>query len=290
MSVLMKFPMNTPIFTVLNESNSLFQNTTFPLPAVVLTGNCKFSLSQECLPLDHILFLHKHICIDIEMMWELEQMTVNQCNNDLWRRERIYRLTASNFYNIYIRQDNYKNLANNIYDAHFRDLSRIPSIAHGQTYETVARNFIRNEHKVKLLRKVGLISSPYFPYLGASPDGLFQTDDDTYLLEIKCIFNPEGKDIDELSNRSNFCLNKSSGEWKLKHNHPYYYQMQGQLALSNLSKCQFLLLYKLPNFIHSEVIMFNKDLWLNMEEKLKKFYINYYLPLITSKSNSSGFD
>lgn len=201
------------------------------------------------------------------------------------KRERMYRLTASHFYDIFIRINNFKQLAERIYHSHFQDLSKIPSIAYGVQHENVIRNFIRNENNVKILRKVGLVSNPYYPFLGASPDGLYQTDDgETLILEIKCVFNPDGIDLEQLSKRSNFCLSKTlTGEWKLKHNHRYYHQIQGQLALSNLTKCRFVLFYKYPNCIHSEIIKFDNQLWTDLEIKVKNFYVNDYLLLITTK-------
>lgn len=169
------------------------------------------------------------MCFDIEKIWELEQSTVNQSTSEMWKRERMYRLTASHFYDIFIRINNFKQLAERIYHSHFQDPSKIQSIAYGVQHENVIRNFIRNENNVKILRKIGLVSNPYYPFLGAYPDGLYQTDDgETLILEIKCVFNPDGIDLEQLSKRSNFCLSKTlTGEWKFKHNHRYYHQIQG---------------------------------------------------------------
>ena len=60
------------------------------------------------------------------------------------------------------------------------------------------------------------------PFLGASPDGIIEYTDDGKkmkgVLEIKC----------------------TTGHLKLKHNHKYY-QVQGQLALTGLEWCDFVI-------------------------------------------------
>lgn len=187
--------------------------------AHVLSRNFHFCLDGY-LSLNAILFLHKNLIFDIESIWELEQSTINQTDCAEWRkgRIRIYRLTSSSFYDIYNRAADMQSLAERIYNSHFKVLSHIPTIAHGVQYESLVRNFIRMENNSAVIRKVGLVTNPFYPYLSGSPDGLIHTTDNTQLIEIKCIFNPCGSNLEELSKRSNFAskILLVNGKWKLK--------------------------------------------------------------------------
>ncbi|KAG8171441.1 hypothetical protein JTE90_006848 [Oedothorax gibbosus] len=80
------------------------------------------------------------------------------------------------------------------------------------------------------------------PHLAASPDGLIHNGSNTMLLEIKCTFNVDRLELEELAERSNFCLVKTEGQWELKRSH--------------------------------------RNFWLDMFEELNEFYLRYYLPAL----------
>ena len=72
---------------------------------------------------------------------------------------------------------------------------------------------------------MGFVVNPGCPHLGASPDYIVfyptETDDPFGLLERKC-----------LAIRNAKCLKSSNAELTLRKTHDYYYQIQGQLGIT----------------------------------------------------------
>ena len=56
----------------------------------------------------------------------------------------------------------------------------------------------------------------------------------------------------------------------LKKDHPYYYQVQGQLGLTGLKWCDFVVFFQKGLIIQR--IKFDELFWKSMIEKLTKFY------------------
>jgi hypothetical protein len=68
----------------------------------------------------------------------------------------------------------------------------------------------------------------------------------------------------------------------LKRSHNYYYQIQGQLALTTLPWVDFVA-YSGIGDVHKERIYYDQDLWESiMLPKLNSFYAKYYGKRITS--------
>ena len=85
--------------------------------------------------------------------------------------------------------------------------------------------------------EVGLVLSREKPYLGESLDRIVRIMDtnEKWGTEIKSPFSKAGMAVDEAYQSKTFCLEKmSDGTIRLKRNHDYYIQVQGQLYSSNL--------------------------------------------------------
>lgn len=81
----------------------------------------------------------------------------------------------------------------------------------------------------------GFVIHPDAPWLGSSPDGVVfdPTESPPFgLVEIKC---PNAKSYVDCS-----YLQMQSGSLKLKHSHSYYWQVQGQLLLTGMEWCDFI--------------------------------------------------
>lgn len=75
------------------------------------------------------------------------------------------------------------------------------------------------------------------------------------------------------------CYKIENGNIRLKQNHNYYYQIQGQLNIAKRSFCDFII-YS-DNDFHVERIYRDEVFWKNvMVDKLTTFYKNCYLPEI----------
>ena len=73
--------------------------------------------------------------------------------------------------------------------------------------------------------------------LGASPDGLIA---DNGILEIKCPFTQRNMTVEEaVTTCKDFFLFKENGKFKLKTQHVYWHQVQGQLHITQREFCYF---------------------------------------------------
>lgn len=271
-----------PIFDVLDKSVFDIDEATYvktvPLPLIVFTdiAYCNY---PENLTFDEILFLHRNITVTFEDAVFLEKETILQSDCQTWRDNRLNRITASNFYEICSRSES--KLAEQIFLSHDNDLSGIPAIKFGKINEPLVQNVVKHKYKTFIFRKTGLIVNPFFPHLGASPDGLLHNAENTFLVEIKCVYNPKNLSLYDLcQKRKNFCLKFENEEFKLKKNHKYMYQIQGQLAISNLSKCLLVVMYKQQNPVYIEEVVFDAEMWIKMKAHLNSFYFKQYLPIL----------
>ena len=105
--------------------------------------------------------------------------------------------------------------------------------------------------EIMSVRETGLTLCPSMPYLGASANGFITCHSvDTCccgVLEIKCLYSIYGNYVVELSPQEiaekygdKFCLAKGSdNQLHLKMSHPYYAQIQGEMAIINVEWCGF---------------------------------------------------
>lgn len=82
----------------------------------------------------------------------------------------------------------------------------------------------------------GLLVNPSFPWLGASPDRIvFDPVEGSYgALEIKCPHTLRDLKASQLA-AADFCCEMDEDKPKLKRDHPYYYQLLGQMGVSGLT-------------------------------------------------------
>ena len=128
----------------------------------------------------------------------------------------------------------------------------------------------------------GLVVNPGIPYLGATPDGkvIDKSHNDKYgLLEIKCPYKFRNVSIQEAVLDKSFCMEQIDDKIRLKRNHCYFYQIQGQMALSGLKWCDFVVYTFQSIFV--ERIAFEEDIWADvMLPCLTKFYFEHALPYL----------
>lgn len=163
-----------------------------------------------------------------------------------------------------------------------KNLDHIPAIRHGKKYENKVKNYVAEKYRDFKFRDVGLVINPKFYFLGASPDGLLHGRE-TFLVEIKCVHNTENLQLEELCLKPGFCLQHIDGVFQLKTNHQNYYQMQGQMAMCNIKKCLFVLLYNVKKDPYIEEVYFNEEKWKFIFEKVQKFYFTIHLKNIMKK-------
>ena len=132
----------------------------------------------------------------------------------------------------------------------------------------------------------GLIVHPEMPFLGTSPDAKVLDPHCVYpfgLLEIKCSFKNNEKTLEEKCKEKDFYLKEEDGKFKLNRNCAqgklYYSQVQGQLAITGLPWCDFVVLLSGSGQMAVNRIYFDHDFWIKeMFPKLAEFYHVYAVP------------
>ena len=216
------------------------------------------------------------IKVSAEQAAYIEAKTQGQSSSERWKSERELRLTASNFGQICTiteRRDIPK-LCEAMYSP--KDLSKVPAIRHGNTYESIALEKF-TESTGKEVIKSGFCVHPDFPFLGASPDG-FVKDEDA-IIEVKC---PYAARKSKISPETVDFLEKVGDQICLKKTSKYYYQVIGQMVLSQRNHGYFVV-YTHKDFFYQKMSVDNKFFTYNMLAKLKNFYNKHYCPYVASK-------
>jgi len=220
-----------------------------------------------------------------------------------YQEEKRYRVTASRFGMIVkLRANTHPhNTVKSITVP--AELAKLPAVDYGIKNEKRAKEKFSAMYGEKAtIRENGLETNISYPFLGASPDGFVGNNG---IVEVKCflcvgqekikayVANLQGLDsngnpiyIDGMRKAkskkfSAFCLEideKSKDKnVQLKRTSNYYYQVQGQLAITEKQFCEFIVYTDADFFV--ERITFDKDLWDNvMVPKLEWFYMECLLP------------
>ena len=223
--------------------------------------------------------LLEHLTVDKCKLNEIESKTIAQADSEAWKNERKFRFTASNFGQIMNRKRNHSTLVQNM--LHPKPFSSRHT-AHGKKYESVAlmqyqKYMFSTRRKVQVL-KSGFVVCQDLPILGASPDAkVIDTGcRDTYgLAEVKC---PESKfrvTPVEACSDPNFFLELIDGKPRLKRNHHYYAQVQGQLGATQCKWCDFIVYTSKGMSI--ERIPYDHAYWASMKNKLKNYYFDHFI-------------
>ena len=223
---------------------------------------------------------------------QIETMTRGQSSNDQWRLRRVNRLTASNFGRV-VKMRSSTSPHNTVISLLYPDnIDHLPAVVHGKKNEAKALDCLNKilASQKKKVESCGLFIDVDTGYLAASPDGV--VDDGETIVEIKCPLKLLDNTVDDLvSTDPTFCLelaDKEGGlcELRLKRNHNYYYQIQGQLHCSRREKC--LLMVWSPTEHHLETIFYDSQLWSQMSESLESFYLDFMLPEIVDPRGPRG--
>ena len=231
------------------------------------------------------------LTLDMQRCNELESLTVTQSDNPLWFKSREKRVTSSKFGEILKRKSVPSNaFLKNMFIS--KDLRGVRSVAHGIEKESFARKVYvkkmkKHNHDITVYHS-GLVVNPAFPYFGASPDGKVvdkNASDMFGLLEIKCPFKYRNVLPSEAVGNADFCLELIAGRPRLKRNHEYHYQIQGQMAIAGISWCDFVAFTNKGIFV--ERVPFSKDFWVReMFPKLTEFYFNHAVQHLILKDKS----
>ncbi|KAH9378518.1 hypothetical protein HPB48_007862 [Haemaphysalis longicornis] len=206
--------------------------------------------------------------------------TVGQADNGVWLEERRGRITASLFKRA-VRCRKPNSLLKEIFQYYSNNvLPKEDPSCYGKEMEPVA---IRRYVETKSLYDVGVTVEPTglhihdkYAFLAASPDGIVREPSGTGLLEVKCPSTQKGKTPEVACTDKKFCCELVGNNVTLKKSHPYYYQVQGLLAVTGLQWCDFVVYtaHDVPGRdISVERISFNKTFW---EEEMLPALLYFY--------------
>uniref|UniRef100_G3MKD7 YqaJ viral recombinase domain-containing protein n=1 Tax=Amblyomma maculatum TaxID=34609 RepID=G3MKD7_AMBMU len=221
---------------------------------------------------------------------ELCQQTIGQAANKKWFAARVGRLTASMFKRI-CRCTKPESLLKALLYPCSRATSE--AIVYGRNHEADAveayARLLRARDCAVNLRETGLHIHHVYPFLAASPDRIIVIDEEEGLLEVKCPFSKKGLTTEEACQDRNFCCRLSEQGASLKTDHAYYYQVQGQMAITGHRWCDFVIWTEGsrpedPAHLHVERIPFDEEFWTEeMLPALLYFMKRAFIPELLTK-------
>lgn len=206
---------------------------------------------------------------------ELEHSTRGQASCEKWRFERSKRIASSFFKDVATRKPTTL-CANLVKRILYRDTVSTKAMEYGKANESIAIKQYELEKNV-VVQRCGLFVDPTHPFLCTSPDGLIGEDG---LLEVKCPFSARNSNElkDVVMAKHDIGLKLRDNKLFLPTTHKYYYQIQGQLAITNRKWCD--LYVWSPK--DSKVFHINRDVnfWDKIVPKLHQFYMECCVPEI----------
>ena len=230
---------------------------------------------------------------------EIEQNTRAQRNSCLWFSCRRYRITASRFGDILRRRTD------------TRPDSLVLNILQPRFFSTAATKWGIQNEPVAIQRYItyqceqgrdvtvgpsGFLVCETHPFLGATPDGtVYDPTDKGHpfgFIEVKCPYSQRNcTPLDACLTSGFFCKLQTQPDGsqiaKVKINHPYYAQVQGQMAVGQRPWCDFVVFTSIG--LSVERVSFNEEYWQNtLLPALETFYDNCLAPEIVSPVHALG--
>nr|XP_034195031.1 uncharacterized protein LOC117611204 [Osmia lignaria] len=163
----------------------------------------------------------------------IEEETIGQAKNPRWLNYKSKLLTASNFGRICRRRIGTL-CGNSVKSLVYPRLISAPAVQYGQECEKFAREQLSVCIGVEI-KECGLFIDSAIPFLGASPDGLI---DEEGIVEIKCPKTAENL-LPEEAIKTVAAIRRIFADAEgneLNRNHYYYYQVQGQLHVTDFRR------------------------------------------------------
>lgn len=205
--------------------------------------------------------------VTLELASLIEERTRGQSENPMWQEVRHPRLTSSRFGEVFSLRG--ESSAQALAVRMLKGVRQTQAMKRGIDLEPEVLHQFSDLCNVNVYPS-GFIIHPDASYLGASPDA--RVYDPTAvppfgLAEVKC---PNVDSITEVKH-----VKFVNGKAKLKKTHKYYFQVQGQLAITGLLWCDFITSTK--SDLTVERIWLDESLIAAMKDKLDLFYFNRYM-------------
>ncbi|XP_042912555.1 uncharacterized protein [Parasteatoda tepidariorum] len=204
---------------------------------------------------------------------ELENATRKQSECPIWKEERSKRISSSFFKDVIGRKNS--TLCGKL----------VKRIVYPESIVTKALEYGKVKEKEALLDyckqtgykvdSCGLFVCAEKPFLCASPDGLIGKEG---LVEIKCPYSARlYRNLSEASQSHNIGLKiDETGSLYLPKSHKYFYQIQGQLAITQRQWCDLFFWSESDSLIIK--ICRDENFWIKGVKKLENFFMDCILP------------
>ena len=230
----------------------------------------------------------QHLSLNDASIKELEKVTRGQSLSRHWINQRQGRITASNFHDVYTKVK--KLLGKRGKEGKIKvspllarlmehnDLTNVPAIRWGKVHEKDASEVLftslAKAHSNPKFHSCGLFVLKAHPYIGASPDNIFTCSCcGSSCVEYKCPYSIKDLTVEEGYERTDF-LEKCEGGIQLKQSHKYFFQVQGQMAVTGHHTSYFVV-WTLKGQPLIVKIAFNQHLWQDILSKLVIFFKGY---------------
>ncbi|XP_063040896.1 uncharacterized protein LOC134435783 isoform X1 [Engraulis encrasicolus] len=210
--------------------------------------------------------------VSLQTSWEtarqVEASTRDQSLSVEWYRVRSQRVTSSHFREVcHVRGHS---AAQNLADRMRKGVIQTAAMKRGLALEPVAAEEYSRAKNVSYW-PCGFVIHPDAPWLGSSPDGIVfdPTEKPPFgLVEIKCPNVKSYVDCKYL---------KANGDiMSLKRQHAYFWQVQGQLLLTGMDWCDFVVFAEEDMVIQR--VYRDKEVAEVIREKGDYFFFHYYMP------------
>lgn len=228
-----------------------------------------------------------------------ERDTVGQFHNNHWKQLHASLLTSSNFGRV-CNAKSPQSYAGIVKSILYEDVPLTKKqVIHSDTYDSHALSKLEDKYNIKI-EKCGLFVDKDHCMLGASPAGLVVNED--AIVEVKCPISTHNINIESsiLDGKITFFkkerMKKNVPDFVPKviginTRHHWYYQIQGQLHVTQKKLCYFVLWAADDLPIRVEKIDRDDKFWSDkMEPKLLKFFHTAMLPELVDPRNGRYMD
>lgn len=209
--------------------------------------------------------------------------TVQQANSQFWFDQRSGRITASNFYKVcHIRETTDKTNTVKLL-MNYCPMEHIPEqLEWGHEKEISASELyfkkLSSKHQELAVVESGLVINQKWPFLGASPDRIrFCKCHGKTLVECKSLFSKRNLLPGIAASEK---LIKTTKGFQLKEETTWYFQIQGQMAITGIHHTD-LVIYTNKGILIVPV-KFNEQFWLRILDKLHLFFVQFMVPELLS--------
>ncbi|XP_050671428.1 uncharacterized protein LOC126969880 isoform X2 [Leptidea sinapis] len=219
---------------------------------------------------------------------KVERSTILQRDSSEWLEIRKNIIIASNFGPICKRKDTLDTapLVKNL--LYKKNLAHLTSIAHGVEHEQQALLQLQQQENI-IIEPCGLFIDKEYPFIGATPDGLIGEDT---IVEVKCPITAHKKGLSNCIQENKIEILKYNINTKtatVNKNSNWYYQIQGQLHVSERQQCLLAIWAGENENVYIKFIEKDDLFWeTKMKPKLIKFYMKCLLPEIIDSRNVRG--